>query len=34
MAEIREYSQAIETLIKLIIPVTWEAFEKNGRVSP
>lgn len=34
MAEIRECSQAIETLIKPIVPVAYEAFEKNGRVAP
>lgn len=34
MAEIREYAATMEELIKPIIPVTMEAFEKNGRVSP
>ena len=34
MWEIRQYSQAIEPMIKEIVPYAWEAFEKNGRIAP
>lgn len=34
MYEIREYSRAIETLISEVVPVTYDAFVKNGRKAP
>ena len=34
MWEIRQYSKNIEELIKPIVPVAFEAFEKHGRVAP
>ncbi len=34
MWEIRMYSQAIEPMIKEIVPHAWAAFEKNGRIAP
>lgn len=34
MWEIRQYSETIEELIKPIVPVAFECFEKNGRKAP
>lgn len=34
MFEIRQYSLAIEDLVNTTVPIAWEAFNKNGRVSP
>jgi len=34
MLEIRKYSNGIEEIIKEIVPVTWECFEKHERVCP
>lgn len=34
MWEIRQYSLAIEELIKPVVPVAYNAFVKNGRVAP
>lgn len=34
MWEIRQYSQNIEKLIEPIVPIAYEAFNKNGKVAP
>lgn len=34
MYEVREYSKAIETLISEVVPVSYNAFIKNGRRAP
>lgn len=34
MWEIRQYSQKIETLISKVVPVSYEAFNKHGRIVP
>lgn len=34
MWEIRQYSKAIEGLVREVVPVAWEAFKKNGRNQP
>ena len=34
MFEIREYSRAIETLISEVVPVSYKAFQENGRRAP
>jgi thymidylate synthase (FAD) len=32
--EIRDYAQAVEELAKTVVPVAFEVFETNGRVTP
>jgi thymidylate synthase (FAD) len=34
MWEIRQYANAIEEMIKEVVPYTWEAWNKNGRSNP
>jgi thymidylate synthase (FAD) len=34
MWEIRQYSQVLETHVKSVVPVAWEAFEASGRIVP
>lgn len=32
--EIRDYAEAVETLARTVVPVAFEVFETNGRVTP
>jgi thymidylate synthase (FAD) len=34
MYEIREYAKVVESIFSKLMPVTAEAFVKNGRVAP